>query len=232
MAARPSFPRMTKACGHVAEALPQQETEHDELSKLHEKCYLEKVKVRATCALSCFDLTCDGVTDQGIPEGTLLAAMEEVWLGQDNPSFLTTVLVQVNSKDFIWGSLRRLTDDVNIRALALALYHEAENAPKYSVLLEVAKRVPIEFSYTGSGVSGWMLAQDRLQRKKKDAKYEQDTALATGDRRHDLPLGPLPSCGSDSHGRDGVLTQGPGMPVLEISFSYPWRVCIRSSSTR
>ena len=183
MAARPSFPRMTKACGHVAEALPQQETEHDELSKLHEKCYLEKVKVRTTCALSCFDLTCDGVTDQGIPEGTLLAAMEEVWLGQDNPSFLTTVVVQVNSKDFIWGSMRRLTDDVNIRALALALLHEAENAPggpKYSVLLEVAKRIPIEFSYTCSRISAWMLGQERLQRKQKDQIYEQTTALAIG----------------------------------------------------
>ena len=108
----------------------------------------------------------------------------------------------------------RLTDDVPIRALALALYHEAENAPKYSVLLEVAKRVPIEFSFTDSGVSGWMIGQERVQRQKKDAAYEQDTALAVGDRRHDLSLGPLPSCGSDSHGRDGVLRLGPGMPVF------------------
>ena len=217
MAPQSSFPMMTNSCKHVEEALPQQEEEHEELRKLQEKCYKEQghgANFRTTCALSCFDLNRDGSTDQGIPEETLLAAMKEVWIDEENPSFLNTVVVQVNSKDFIWGSLCRLTDDVKIRALALALYHEAENAPKYSVLLEVAKRVPIEFSYTGSGVSGWMVAQDRLQRKKKDAKYEQDTALATGDRRHDLPLGPLPSCGSDSHGRDGVLTQGPGMPVL------------------
>ena len=161
---------MTKSCKHVEEALPQQEEEHEELRKLQEKCYLEQGKganFRTTCALSCFDLNRDGSTDQGIPEETLLAAMKEVWIDEENPSFLNTVVVQVNSQDFIWGSLCRLTDDVKIRALALALYHEAENAPKYSVLLEVAKRVPIEFSYTGSDVSGWMLAQNRLQRKKK-----------------------------------------------------------------
>ena len=126
-------------------------------------------KFRTTCALSCFELDRDGITDQGIPEETLLAAMKEVWIDEENPSFLHTVVVQVKSKHFIWGSLCRLTDDVSIRALALALYqsHKAGNAPKYTVLLEVAKRVPIEFSYTDSGVSGWMLAQDRLQRKKK-----------------------------------------------------------------
>ena len=223
---------MTESCKRVEEALPQQAAENDELRKLQETCYKERgkgAKFRTTCALSCFDLNRDGITDQGIPEETLLACMKDVWIDQDDPSVLHTVVVQVNSKHFIWGSMRRLTDDVPIRALALALYqcHRAQDAPKYNLLRDVAKRIPIEFSYTDSGVSGWMVAQDRLQRKKKDAKYEQDTALATGDRRHDLSLGPLPSCGSDSHGRDGVLTQGPGMPVLEISFSYPWRVCIR-----
>ena len=179
------FPMMIESCKHVEEALPQQAAEHEELRKLQEKCYLEKGKganFRTTCALSCFDLNRDGITDRGIPEETLLAAMKDVWIDEENPSFLHTVVVQVNSKDFIWGSMCRLTDDVLIRALALALYHEAGNAPKYTVLLELAKRAPIEFSYTDSGVSGWMVAQERLQRKKKEAKHEQDTALATGDR--------------------------------------------------
>ena len=89
MAARSRFPMMTaESCKHVEEALPQQAAENDELRKLQEKCYLEQGKganFRTTCALSCFDLNRDGSTDQGIPEETLLAAMKDVWIDEENP---------------------------------------------------------------------------------------------------------------------------------------------------
>ena len=88
MASRFRLDMMTESCKHVEEALPQQAAENEELRKLQETCYVERgkgAKFRTTCALSCFDLNRDGITDQGIPEETLLAAMKDVWIDEETP---------------------------------------------------------------------------------------------------------------------------------------------------
>ena len=195
MAARFRSALMDKAQEHVKETMPQG-AEYPLLASTQEQCFLEKgkgSKYRTTCPLSYFDIGRDALTDGGIPEETQVTAMQELWLDKDQPSFLHTVLVEVNSKHLVWGSLHRLSDDIPIRSLCLALYkaHKDGNSVKTAELQEVANSVPIEFVSATSGVYAWMVGQERLQEKKKDAIYEQDTALAVGDGLQSLPMGHL-----------------------------------------
>ena len=141
------------------------------------------VAYRTVIPLSALDINRDGLTELGIPERTLCRAMNEMWLEQQSPTFLHHVLIEVKSKHLVWGTLHRLTDDIPIRSLAMALYksHTERMDEKYKELLEIAKNIPIELTVTDDSIAGWFIGQKRIQQKHKDKKFEQDTVLATGD---------------------------------------------------
>ena len=147
-----------------------------------ESCFNGQQGIMTTCAISAFELGRDSMSVEGVPDKTILEAMERLWIQPAQPQFLGNVIVSVRNSVFIYGKLHRLSHDVPMRSLACALFKTKEDrdVARYELLFKLAQKIPIELRYTDSEVDAWFAAQHRTQLKQLDAKFEQSTCLAYG----------------------------------------------------
>ena len=148
-------------------------------------CFEQKRKkgATATCSLIDLDVARSCRTDKPPPEGKILAAAEKLWLQPPAPRFDDPVHVAVEHPTYIAGAILRLSGDVSVKALVIALHKSfvEEDKVRYEHLLEIAQDIPILLQYQENGVEAWFHSWNKSSGHATEASLEESSVLAHGD---------------------------------------------------
>ena len=148
-------------------------------------CYEQRPKkgIYATCSLVDLDVSRSCRTNKPIPEEKLLASAEKIWLEPPSPRFDGPVHVLVQHSTYVLGAIMRLSGDVKVKALVIALHKSfvEEDKVRYEHLLEIAQDIPILLQYQENGVDAWFAGFNRGTRQDIEAALEENSILAYGD---------------------------------------------------
>ena len=148
-------------------------------------CYEQRPKkgIYATCSLIDLDVSRSCRTNKPIPEEKLLASAEKIWLEPPSPRFDGPVHVLVQHSTYVLGAIMRLSGDVKVKALVIALHKSfvEEDKVRYEHLLEIAKDIPILLQYQENGVEAWFHSWNKSSGHATEASLEESSVLAHGD---------------------------------------------------